>query len=383
MKIGIGIAGASGAFARFIAEAIEEMGGARITGLVSRHPERAERVASDLRARGHSDAHAHANYSDVLADPTVELVVISTPPALHAPMGIEAARAGKAIFIEKPVATSIDDARALLEAVRQTGVAAGVDFVMRYNPLFNQLHRWTVAGVLGSLRRVDFQNFAGDEYLPPDHWFWDRDQSGGILVEHGVHFFDIYGYLAGAPPVEVHGTLTTRPGTDQQDKVLADVLYANGAVATYYHAFDKPSRLERTTATLGYDRGYVDVDGWIPMSLTVDALVDDGQRAALTSTPYLTEAEMVDAYDEKDRRTHGNGQEYHVSGRIRATLRLPRSKEDVYRTAVADALRDVIALMGDPSHRPHVSLADGARALAVACAATSGQTIADEWFAAT
>ena len=56
---------------------------------------------------------------------------------------------------------------------------------------------------------------------------------------------------------------------------------------------------------------------------------------------------------------------------MRATLRLPGPKQDVYRTSVADALRDVVALMRDPSHNPRVTLADGARAVAIACAATS------------
>src|SRR6185312_15108269 len=109
-----------------------------------------------------------------------ELVIITTPPATHAPMGIATARAGKAVFMEKPVAVSVPECRALLDAVREAGVAATVDFVMRYNPIFAALQDWTARGLLGGLRRVDFQNFAADEWLPPDHWFWDRAQSGGI-----------------------------------------------------------------------------------------------------------------------------------------------------------------------------------------------------------
>lgn len=384
--IGIGIVGASGAFGRFIAQAIEEMGEARIAAVVSRDAARAERTARELggvgrAAQGATSIRPYTDYQAFLADPAVELVVVSTPPALHARMGSEAARAGKALFMEKPVATSVADSRALLDAVRQAGVAATVDFVMRYNPLFNQLHRWTSGGVLGALRRVDFQNFAADESLPPDHWFWDRALSGGILIEHGVHFFDIYGYLIGAPPAEVRGLLTTRPGTAQQDKVLADVYYANGALGSYYHSFDKPARLERTTAVLGYDRGYVEVQGWIALSLTVDAIVHDEQREAILDTPFL-DAHEIEHYDSAQRRTHGNGQEYDVSCRVRATLRLPRSKEDIYRTSVADALRDVVALMRDPTHSPHVTLADGARAVAVACAAsdpTEGPRLAASW----
>lgn len=364
--IGIGIIGGGGAFGRFIAEAIEEMGGARIVAVAGSNPERTARAARDLGADNH-----YLDYRALLADPAVELVVISTPPYLHAPMGIDAARAGKALLMEKPVATTIGDAAELLDAVQQAGVAATVDFVMRYNPLFETLRQWTADGLLGGLRRVDFQNFAADESLPPEHWFWDRIKSGGILVEHGVHFFDIYGYLIGAPAVEVRGILTTRPGTDQQDKVLANVRYENGTLASYYHAFDKPSRLERTTAILGYDRGYVEVDGWIATALTVDAIVDEAQLAALAATPHIT-LETVETYQGREEYTRGNGQAYTVTRRVRGAVRPPRSKQEVYRTSVASALRDVIALRRDPTHQPRVTLADGVRAVEIACTASRG-----------
>ncbi len=308
-------------------------------------------------------------------------MIVTTPPGLHAQMGITAAQAGKAVFMEKPVAISVAQSRALLDAVRDAGVAATVDFVMRYNPIFDLLQDWIRGSVLGGLRRVDFQNFAADESLPPEHWFWDRAQSGGILVEHGVHFFDIYGHLIGAPPAGVQGVLTKRPGTDQEDKVHADVYYGNGTLASYYHAFDKPSRLEQTTAVLGFDRAYVQVDGWIATALTVDAIVDEAQRATLAGAPHM-DLQTVETYQGAARHTRGNGQDYTVDCRVRGTLRLPRSKQDVYRTSVADALRDVVALRRDPAHRPRVTLADGARAVAIARAATDpaeGARIAATW----
>ncbi len=369
--IGIGMVGASGAFGRFIAEAIEEMGGARLAAVAGTDPARTERAARDLAAGAH-----YTDYRALAADPDVDLVVITSPPASHAAIGIAAARAGKAIFVEKPIATSVADARALLDAAREARVAATVDFVMRYNPVFDALESWQARGLLGGLRRVDFQNFAADESLPPAHWFWDRALSGGILVEHGVHFFDIYGHLIGSPPVAVAGTLTTRPGTDQQDKVLADVTHANGALASYYHAFDKPSRLERTTAVLGYDRGYAEVEGWIAMAVTIEAIVDDAQQRALAATPGI-ELETVETYTGTARHTRGDGQDYAVTARVRGTLRLPRSKQDVYRTSVADALRDLVAARADPTHHPRVTLADGARAVAVARAASDPAEAAD------
>jgi len=70
-----------------------------------------------------------------------------------------------------------------------------------------------------------------------------------------------------------------------------------------------------------------------------------------------------------------------VTSRVRGALQLAQGKQEVYRDSVAAALRDLIALMRDPTHGPRVTLADGARAVAIACAAADPDVvISDEWF---
>ncbi len=359
----IGIIGASGAFGLFIASAIAEIEGARITAIAGIDEERTRHAADMLGAES-----VYLDYHALLKDDAVDLVVVATPPHLHGVMGVDALDAGKALFMEKPIATTVGDTQALLAAAARSTAPATVDFVLRYNPLFVVLEDWTSQNLFGMLQRVDFQNFAGDEALPPTHWFWNPVQSGGILVEHGVHFFDIYGLLVGALPVAVQGTLTTRPGTSQEDKVLATVTYENGATGTYYHAFDKPSRLEKTTGKLAYDRGYIEIDGWIAMSLTLDAAVSERERAILAATPDI-QLDLVERYEGAARQTRGAGNDYTVDWRVKATLALKGSKEAVYRSSVTAALRDLVAQLRDPGFTPRVTLQDGARSTAIAFAA--------------
>ena len=77
----------------------------------------------------------------------------------------------------------------------------------------------------------------------------DRAASGGIFVEHGVHFFDIVGAIAGASAEKVMGKTWTRgDGTGKEDRVQALVTYENGVEASFYHAFNRPGALERQTA---------------------------------------------------------------------------------------------------------------------------------------
>ena len=151
--------------------------------VADRAPDRAEALAAAHRL----DA---CGPERLLNDPRVELVAIATPPAGHAELTLAALRGGRHVFCEPPLATTLEDATEVLAA------AAGpdaprltVDHVLRRNPLYALLGRLGQA-VLGPPRRFALENLASDEHLGRDHWFWDREVSGGIQVEHGVHFFD-------------------------------------------------------------------------------------------------------------------------------------------------------------------------------------------------
>ncbi|HEV7215698.1 MAG TPA: Gfo/Idh/MocA family oxidoreductase [Chloroflexota bacterium] len=214
---------------------------------------------------------------------------------------------------------------------------------------------------------MDFRNDAGDEGLADDHWFWDREKSGGIFIEHGVHFFDVYGWLAGAGPAVVQGMALMRDNTDQQDVVHADVRYQNGVLGTYTHAFDKPSRLETQEGLLVFDRGSVRIHGWTPVRLEVDGLVTDSECKQLEGILGLR-LESVAQFG-ADQTMRGRGRLFSVQRHVRGTLIPHAESQELYRRAVGDALADLVTTMRDPQHRQFVTLADGLLSLAVACVA--------------
>ena len=153
-------------------------------------------------ARRH-DVAVFASVDAVLADPSVDAVIIATPPNTHAPLTIAAAQAGKHVFCEKPAALSAVEAEQVVEAVTASERCYVVDHVLRYNPLLAALVRLVERGVLPAVRRFTFDNDAADENLDADHWFWDSAVSGGIFLEHGVHFFDAATMLIGTSPFAV------------------------------------------------------------------------------------------------------------------------------------------------------------------------------------
>ena len=103
-----------------------------------------------------------------------------------------ALEAGKHVICEKPLALTVAQADEMIAAARRNGRLLIANLMQRYNPLFDAVRKLIRSGVLGDFLHGTFENYASDENLPADHWFWDRSKSGGIFVEHGVHFFDLF-----------------------------------------------------------------------------------------------------------------------------------------------------------------------------------------------
>src|SRR4029078_9922985 len=108
------------------------------------------------------------------------------------------------------------------------------NLMQRYNPLFAMVGQLIEGRLLGQLLHGYFENYASDENLPAEHWFWDREKSGGIFLENGVHFFDLFaGWLGRSEVVSAQASI--RPGTNIEDQVQCAVRYRNGAHRDFYH----------------------------------------------------------------------------------------------------------------------------------------------------
>ena len=358
----LGLIGPRG-FGAFCTGAYHERGDARVVAFAGRDAARLQTLAAQ-----HGVPRVYTDWRAMLRDPDVEAVHIVTPPSLHAAMAIAALQAGKHVFVEKPLATTEADAQAILDAARRAGRVAGINYVMRYDPLYQTVLTIARAGWLGPLTHVGFENYASDEGLGDDHWFWDPAQSGGIFVEHGVHFFDIVGAVAGAPAQDVRGQTWTRgDGTGKEDRVLALVTYRTGVEASFYHAFNRPGALERQTAHFAFERGHVTLHGWIPRQMFLEAIVTDEGYEGLQTLMTVGVSDPKD-FPPEGRDVRGNGKTYHVRQKVWGTRSLG-DPTAVYRRAVQDAMADFAAAVRDPAHTPLVTAADGAASLGVALAA--------------
>lgn len=145
----------------------------------------------------------------LLIDPRVDAVIIDTPDRDHAPLTLAAAHHGKHIFCEKPLATSLSEARAMVAAAQRANVRTLMGFSNRWNPLFLRVRDMLAAGELGEVYHVHSQNFNAGLLGPQPAFTWRTDPArtgSGILGDLGAHAVDLIQFLLG-PMSEVCASL--------------------------------------------------------------------------------------------------------------------------------------------------------------------------------
>jgi myo-inositol 2-dehydrogenase / D-chiro-inositol 1-dehydrogenase len=236
--IGAGRIGTS--HARLLAECVP---GARLAAVADPRPEAASALADRHGATAHTDPLA------LIDDPAVQAVVITASSQAHADLVVAAARAGKAIFCEKPMSLTLEDADRALGAAEEAGVILQVGFNRRFDAGFRAAHDAVVSGAIGEVQLMRSltrdPGLADPAAVPP----WT------IFLQTLIHDFDTLLWLnPGAEPVEVYATADALVAPEFKDRGLLDtavvvITFDNGARAIAEASF---------SAAYGYDvRGEV------------------------------------------------------------------------------------------------------------------------------
>ena len=164
----------------------------------------------------------------LFADPEVDVVIIASPDTLHAEQAISALRAGKHVFLEKPIATTVADAL----RVEQAALASDCRFTLDFKFRWTQAVATARAFVPNPL--VLFGQAMGDPE-PEGHWRLDPTYSAGVVYDLGPHLFDLMYWLSGeSEPIRVYaeGGALMRPGHALVDNLVTTICFANGVRAT-------------------------------------------------------------------------------------------------------------------------------------------------------
>jgi predicted dehydrogenase len=323
-----------GRFGRFCMSHYKTMAGIRLVAVADSEPALARATAEEF------GVVPLASLEQVLDRPDVDIVHIATPPVTHGPFAVAALAAGKHVLCEKPLAIRVDQAEQVAAQHARSGRKVTVNFILRHSPIVTMVERIIRDESVGRPLRAYFENYAQDEVLPPGHWFWDRSLSGGIFIEHGVHFFDLYHHWFGPGRVRWAEYLT-RPGTSQQDRAFCAIGF-HDMLATHYHGFDQPIRLDRQRHAILFERGDIVVNGWIPLDLHVHGLVDDRQRQRLEATVPGATITTLRSYPADQQRFRSHGQEHHVTTEIRCDYAIRTPKDEVYGRLICGVMQDLV-----------------------------------------
>jgi predicted dehydrogenase len=181
-------------------ETFKHVTGARVTAVCSRR----RHDSAALQAQYGLPLKSYTKLADLLADPDIDVIDICTPHPLHAEQAIAAARAGKHLVIEKPIALTWKDAKAVGVAIARAGVQAMVCFELRYSAQFTLVKSLVDQGLLGRLHlaEVDYFHGIGPWY---GQFFWNvkKNFGGSSLLTAGCHALDLLLLLMDAPVAEV------------------------------------------------------------------------------------------------------------------------------------------------------------------------------------
>jgi predicted dehydrogenase len=200
--------------------------GTRVRMLVDTDPAALEGAAA-------ADVAVARDWRAVLADPTVDIVVVSTPNAPAAEIAIAALQAGRDVLMEKPMGRSVADALRIHAAATASGRVLQVGFNHRHHPAIQRAAQLVRGGAIGRLVTLRARYGHGGRPGLEAEWRSNPDQSGGgELLDQGVHVADLFQWIAGMPR-EVVGIVQTAvwPITPLEDNAYGLMRFDSGAVA--------------------------------------------------------------------------------------------------------------------------------------------------------
>lgn len=206
---------------------INAFAGNKLIAVVSRDQERANAFAKKFGAQ-----HAYTSYDDMLRNPDVTVVAIETPNSLHAGQAIAAARAGKHVFCDKPMATNAADAERVVAECEKAGVKLGVNFHNRFMPCFIETKRIIDSGEIGKPLVVQLEASPGPNPASTRaSWRVDPAVAGlGTTMSIGVHVYDILRFVLSSEIVTVTAFFDT-PREVMEQTNLSVFRFANSVIA--------------------------------------------------------------------------------------------------------------------------------------------------------
>lgn len=238
-KVVFGMIGAGSVTERKSGPALSKVPGSSLKRVMRRD----EAKLADYAMR-HQVPHQSTDAMDIFLDPEINAVYIATPPSTHAHYTHLAAKHGKAVYVEKPMARTVKEARGMVEACKTAGVPLFVAYYRRAQPRFLTAKMLMDSGALGKIRSFTYRYACPSPKGDPNRpWLLKKDEAGGgLLYDIGSHMIDIIIFLLGQPVEVIGRSQNQSKAHDSNDMTSALMRFENGVQGVLQLSFNAYSR---------------------------------------------------------------------------------------------------------------------------------------------
>ena len=194
---------------------LSDIPGIEVAALADSDPERIKKIG-----RKFDISHRFSRFEQLISRPDLDIVAVCVPASYHAEIAVAALNKGKHLFIEKPLALSLDDCDAIIQNVRP-GQHATVGFNLRYHRLVQKAQRLIIEGITGPIEAIRSIHTAFHETIPA--WRQRRRTGGGVLYEQAVHHIDLWRLLLRSEVEEVYAVTRSNKWEDFSATIIAQM----------------------------------------------------------------------------------------------------------------------------------------------------------------
>ena len=213
----------------------------QITGLVSGHPDKAARIAAEYGIAKQS-IYNYENFDEIAHNPSIDAVYVALPNSMHAEYTIRAAKAGKHVLCEKPMATNVAEAQAMIAACKAANVKLMIGYRCHYEPTNLKAVKLIRDGALGAVQAIES---AFGFNIAPGEWRINKKLAGGgPLFDVGIYSLNACRYLTGEEPehISAYSSVIDHDGrfTEVEENVSWTMRFPSGIVASCNTTYGAP-----------------------------------------------------------------------------------------------------------------------------------------------
>jgi predicted dehydrogenase len=279
-----------------------------------------------------------------------------------------ALKAWKNVICEKPISIIPEHAIELVKFAKENDLLMVTNLMQRYNPVYDDVKKLIDSKILGEPLHGFFENYATDEGLKEDHWFWDRNKSGGIFIEHGVHFFDMFrgwfgeGWLTAAQR-------SLRNGNGVEDQVQCTVKYGEEIYVNFYHGFTQAGRMDRQEFRILFEKGDITLYEWIPTHLKIRAIGSEGDTRKILEIFPDSRLKIDSYYFGKGRVCRGRFKDIDTYQKFEIFAGESNRKMHIYGDILYELMKDQLQWLKDKTHQRKITEDNGRDSLLIAAEA--------------